>query len=89
MSHAANRDRESCQKLKERIHGLEEGQPEDTAMLLRGHAYHIANFKKCKGGIDPVNDDVQLPEPLAISKDEKKAKREQAKTHLQKMFSEN
>ena len=72
MSHAANRDRGSCQKLKERIHGEQDGHPDDTATLLKGHAYHVAMFKKCKGGIDPVDDDVELPEPLPISKDEKK-----------------
>jgi hypothetical protein len=74
MSHAANRDREACQKLKERVHGEEEGRPDDTARMLMGHAYHVALFKKCKGGIDPVESasDIQLPEPLAMSKDEKK-----------------
>ncbi len=76
MSHAANRDRESCQKLKERIHGEEDGKPDQTELLLYGHEYHIALFKKFRGGIDPpddpsVNDEV-LPEPLSLSKDEKK-----------------
>jgi len=76
MSHAANRDRVSCQKLKERIHGEEGGTPAQTERLLRGHEYHIALFKKFKGGIDPpegvTEDDDTLPEPLALSKDEKK-----------------
>lgn len=76
MSHAANRDRTSCQKLKERIHGEEDGTPDQTERLLRGHEYHMALFKKFKGGIDPpegvAEDDGTLPEPLALSKDEKK-----------------
>eukprot|EP00980_Cylindrotheca_fusiformis_P025534 scaffold14008_cov124-Cylindrotheca_fusiformis.AAC.2 len=76
MSHAANRDRQACQKLKERIHGEEEGRPDETERLLMGHIYHMALFKKYKGGIDPVenstDDDIVLPEPLPMSKDEKK-----------------
>lgn len=72
MSHAANRDREACQKLKERIHGEEPGRPDETERLVMGHAYHMALFKKCKGGIDPVEDsNIELPEPLPLSKDEK------------------
>lgn len=76
MSHAANRDRVACQKLKERIHGEEERTPEQTERLLWGHEYHVALFKKCKGGIDPpegvdVNDGT-LPSPLLLAQDEKK-----------------
>ena len=39
-----------------------------------GHAYHVAVFKKYKGKIDPVDnsDGIDLPEPLPMSKDEKK-----------------
>lgn len=75
MSHAANRDRDSCQKLKERIHGesLEAG--DQTDQLLWGYEYHTALFRKLKGGTDmspDINDDDSLPERLALSKDEKK-----------------
>mmetsp|Transcript_26872 Transcript_26872/g.65308 ORF Transcript_26872/g.65308 Transcript_26872/m.65308 type:complete len:659 (+) Transcript_26872:116-2092(+) len=75
MQHAANRDREACQKLKERIHGEEEGRPDETKRLLMGNEYHVALFNKNKGGIDPpegVSDLSDLPEPLALSTDEKK-----------------
>jgi serine/threonine protein kinase len=76
MSHAANRDREACRKLKERIHGEQEGRPDETERLLLGHEYHVALFKKFKGGVDPpegVNeDDGTLPEPLPMSKDPRK-----------------
>lgn len=84
MSHAANRDRLACQKLKERIHGLE-AQPDgeivvDTARLLMGDEYHVQLFRKYKGGIDPPpgvssvddKDDPTLPPPLSISKDRRK-----------------
>lgn len=75
MQHAANRDREGCQRLKERIHGEEEGHPDETERLLMGYEYHVALFNKFKGGHDPpegVSDLSDLPEPLALSKDEKK-----------------
>jgi serine/threonine protein kinase len=76
MSHAAVREREACRKLKERIHGEEEGTPEQTYRLLMGHDYHVALFKKFKQGIDlpegVKEDDGTLPEPLAMSKDAKK-----------------
>lgn len=75
MQHAANRDRQACQKLKERIHGEEEGRPDETKRLLMGNEYHVALFNKCKGGIDPPEgalDLSDLPKPLALSKDEKK-----------------
>ena len=76
MSYAANRDRDACQKLKERIHGEVKGQPDETERLLMGHEYHVALFKKFRGGIDPPEgvkeDDGTLPEPLPMSKDQKK-----------------
>jgi hypothetical protein len=82
MSHAANRDRSSCQKLKERIHGLEaqaDGEiVVDTARLLMGDEYHVQLFRKYRGGIDPPVgsvddiDDPALPPPLSISKDQRK-----------------
>ena len=74
MSHAANRNRESCRKLKERVHGEEEGKPEETYRLLMGNDYHQAFYKKFKGSIDiPEGEDASgLPEALPLSKDEKK-----------------
>lgn len=75
MSYAANREREKCQKLKERIHGEEAGTPDQTERLLWGHEYHMALFKKYKGEIDPpadVDDSFPLPERLNLSKDAKK-----------------
>ena len=87
MSHAANRDREACKILKERIHGLEaqaNGQVMiDTKRLLMGDDYHRALFKKRNGSVDPplehersalIDDDKDpnLPRPLALSEDEHK-----------------
>lgn len=75
MSYAANREREKCQKLKERIHGEEAGTPDQTERLLWGHEYHMALFKKYKGEIDPpadVDNSFTLPERLSLSKDAKK-----------------
>lgn len=76
MSHAANRDRISCQKLKERIHGEEEGTPDQTEQLLCGHEYHTNLFRKLKGGIDPrdevAENDIEVPDPLPMSRDERK-----------------
>jgi len=76
MSHAANRDRESCQKLKERIHGEEEGTPDQTERLLFGYEYHTELFRKFKGGINPPDgveeESLDLPDKLTMSKDERK-----------------
>lgn len=68
MSHAANRDRDACQKLKETIHG--EGKSTDeTEQLLMGDEYHVIKFrnqqKKAAGDPKPY----RLPEPLSMSKD--------------------
>jgi serine/threonine protein kinase len=50
MSHAANRDRDTCQKIKERIHGLSPGNgkvhKDETEQLLMGDEYHVAMFKQ-------------------------------------------
>eukprot|EP00751_Fragilariopsis_kerguelensis_P050967 CAMPEP_0171050494 /NCGR_PEP_ID=MMETSP0736-20130129/52435_1 /TAXON_ID=186038 /ORGANISM="Fragilariopsis kerguelensis, Strain L26-C5" /LENGTH=464 /DNA_ID=CAMNT_0011503279 /DNA_START=159 /DNA_END=1549 /DNA_ORIENTATION=+ len=82
MSHAANRDREACKIIKERIHGLEAQADGDTRRLLMGDKYHVALFKKRKGNVDPpdhdqdalVDDDndPSLPRPLALFDDEHK-----------------
>ena len=87
MSHAANRDRDACKTLKERIHGLEAQADGEilinTRRLLMGDEYHVALFKKRKGKVDPPNhdgqnviindeDDPSLPKPMALSGDEHK-----------------
>eukprot|EP00934_Nitzschia_sp_Nitz4_P006117 Nitzschia sp. Nitz4//scaffold157_size52427//47775//49895//NITZ4_006849-RA/size52427-processed-gene-0.81-mRNA-1//-1//CDS//3329537482//6107//frame0 len=77
MLFAANRDRSSCQKLKERIHGDGDYDGKDqTEMMLFGNEYHKALFKRNKGGLDPppdVNvDNFPLPDPLLLSKDANK-----------------
>jgi serine/threonine protein kinase len=75
MSHAANRDRDACQKLKERIHGEEPGLQDQTERMLWGYEYHTALFKKLKGAGEmpaDLEDDGSLPEPLPLSRDEKK-----------------
>lgn len=86
MSHAANRDREACKIIKERIHGLEakaDGEILiDTRRLLMGDEYHVALFKKRKGNLDSPDldqdtlvdddDDPSLPRPLSLSEDKSK-----------------
>lgn len=78
MAHAASRDRESCQILKERIHGEKEGHSDQTSRLLMGDDYHRGLYKKYKGNVDSIldselEDDAQdVPEPLPLYKDEKK-----------------
>jgi serine/threonine protein kinase len=81
MSYAANRDRDTCRILKERIHGEQEGIPEQTELLLMGHEYHVALFKKNRGALDPPPREEEkggsssawpLPPPLAMSKDKAK-----------------
>lgn len=87
MLHAANKDRAACKIIKERIHGIEaqaDGElTVDTRRLLMGDEYHRALFKKRNGKVDPpleheqnalIDDDVDpnLPQPLALSRDEHK-----------------
>ena len=84
MQSAANRKRDECQTLKERIHGLttlpddsESGSTKsDHSQLLMGGEYFVALFKKYRGGIDPpaegLDESVVLPPPLEMSKDLKK-----------------
>jgi serine/threonine protein kinase len=57
MSHAANRDRDMCQKIKERVHGLvvvvdgsgttepAASNKDETERLLMGDEYHVALFR--------------------------------------------
>ena len=59
MSHAALRDRKACQLSKERIHSSR-----NEYELLQGADYHVAKFKKIS----------ELPQPLALSKDDHKIK---------------
>lgn len=96
MQSAANRKRDECQVIKERIHGMTatattaDGKDADSAsstspsssyktdhsQLLMGGDYFIALFRKYRGGIDPPADgpdeNVEVPPPLAMSKDIKK-----------------
>lgn len=87
MSHAANRDREACQKLKEKVHGDasrdqnhnllgNESPPEDeTHQLLMGDLYHLAKYKRDhskSSSSSKSGEETPLPEPLAMSKDQHK-----------------
>ena len=53
MSHAANRDRDMCQKIKEQVHGLASSTADGTTALkdeseklLMGDDYHVSMFKQ-------------------------------------------
>ncbi len=84
MSYAAKKDRAACQLIKERIHGLAfqaDGElAVDTQRLLMGDEYHRALFEKRKGSVDPPeegglvddDEDPNLPQPFALSRDEHK-----------------
>ncbi|KAG7372301.1 serine/threonine protein kinase [Nitzschia inconspicua] len=96
MSHAATRDRVACQKIKQRIHGMEaqaDGEIRtDTKRLLMGDEYHVAMYKKYKGGVDPPevgdgeDDNVTIPQPLDLSNDTTKVQLlEKAFEHLKQL----
>eukprot|EP00977_Amphora_coffeiformis_P013982 scaffold3821_cov173-Amphora_coffeaeformis.AAC.21 len=68
MSHAANRDREACQKIKERIHGGNGG-ADSTAEFLLGDEYHVTQFKNEQKRATGDIKIYKLPEPLAMSRD--------------------
>lgn len=71
MSHAANRERDTCQKLKEAIHG--ESGPDQTEQLLMGDEYHVIKYRnEMKKAAGDTNKPYKMPEPLAMSKDEAK-----------------
>ena len=50
MSHAANRDRDMCQKVKEQVHGLAAdgttALKDESEKLLMGDDYHVSMFKQ-------------------------------------------
>jgi len=97
MSHAANRDRDMCQKIKEQVHGLSNngtnGNNLDmTEKLLMGDDYHVALFKHeqkveaNKDNPDAKTDLSNLPRPLDMSTDKTKIKLlRQAFSHLAKL----
>jgi len=64
MSHASNRDRAGCQRVKERVHGMA-GKPDETEQLLMGDLFHLSKYKR-SGPNHIVSD------PLNAHKDEKK-----------------
>ena len=73
MSHAANRDRDMCQTIKEQVHGLG-GQPDQTEEFLKGDEYHVAVFRRNQKlqKLGPLAKDEPLPTPLAMSTDKGK-----------------
>lgn len=71
MSHAANRERDVCQKIKETIHG--ERGPDETEQLLFGDEYHVTRFRnEQKQAAGDTSKLYKIPEPLAMSKDQTK-----------------
>jgi len=97
MSHAANRDRDMCQKVKEQVHGLtppENGgtaAKDETEQLLMGDDYHVAMFKlkQREANNAAASADTPLPalpEPLEMSKDKTKIQLlQRAFAHLAKL----
>jgi len=73
MSYAANRDRDMCQKLKERIHGTA-GEPDETQQLLYGDEFHVCYFKRERQKAAGEREErwIKLPRPQEMSKDEHK-----------------
>jgi len=67
MSYAANRERDTCEKMKHDI--FENKKTED---LLKGEAFHIIQFKRDKMAQDGRTDLPDLPIPLDLSKDKVK-----------------
>lgn len=64
MAYAANRDRETCQKMKQDIF-----ENKQASKLLQGEPYHLASYKRDKMQQDGKTDLPALPEPLEISRD--------------------
>jgi len=72
MSHAANRDREMCHKLKEKVLGDANGN-DDMDQLLMGDAYHVTLFKRAKQEDSGEKERLStVPDPLAMHKDQVK-----------------
>jgi serine/threonine protein kinase len=69
MAHAANRDRETCQKMKQDIFEKKEAEK-----LLQGEMYHLASYKRDRMLADGKLDVQPLPEPLELSNDTAKVK---------------
>lgn len=73
MSYAAAKDRESCERLKEQIHG-DSGGPHKTEEMLKGEEYHLSKYRRDvasrKGQAEA--DLPPLAPPLEMSKDPKK-----------------
>lgn len=64
MAYAANRDRETCQKMKQDIF-----EKKEADKLLQGEMYHLASYKRDKMLSDGKTDLQPLPELLDLSKD--------------------
>lgn len=70
MSHAANRERDACQRIKESVHG--ESGPDETERLLMGDEYHVIayrNEQKQAAGDSKLH---RIPDPLVMSRDQAK-----------------
>ena len=78
MAYAANRDRETCQSMKQDIF-----ENRNTAKLLQGEFYHLASYKRDKMQLDGRSELPIVPEPLLISTDSVKVQAlQQAFDHL-------
>eukprot|EP00797_Seminavis_robusta_P030120 Sro621_g176720.2 (474) ;mRNA; r:15891-17312 len=98
MSHAANRDRDMCQKIKERVHGLtptgSNAHQDESERLLMGDDFHVALFRhQQREGTsnNPAKPNMaslpaNLPAPLEMSQDKTKIKLlRQAFSHVAKL----
>lgn len=98
MSHAANRDRDMCQKIKERVHGLtptgSNPSQDETERLLMGDDFHVALFRHQRAdgsaptAVMPALDSLpaDFPKPLDMFQDKTKIKLlREAFAHLAKL----
>jgi hypothetical protein len=72
MSHAAERKRDMCQRIKEIVHGEGGNSNDETEQLLMGDEYHVAKYRSEQKQAAGDDRPIELPEPLAMSKDENK-----------------
>ena len=72
MSYAANRDRDACQRVKEEIHGDAQTNNDKTEIMLFGEEYFLAKFKYDTAKKEGKDFNVDLPEPMEMSKDKRK-----------------